>query len=140
MSGRTVAGTTPGTPNPVHRVPTIKSVPSLARSGRSRAWHRLPWWRDCLEASVPTLQHPAFFVDHPMMAAAQECQVGQLRGASLDPPDQVMSVAPAQRPVAAREEAMLVAGFQGPPRRRWDGPARMVELVLELAAAGDLRD
>src|SRR4030081_2778729 len=51
-----------------------------------------------------------------------------------------MSVAPAQRPVAAREHAMPVAGFQRPPRRGWDGPARMVELVLELAAPRDVRD
>src|SRR6267143_1057709 len=35
---------------------------------------------------------------------------------------------------------MSVASFQGTPRRRWDGPARMVELVLELATTGDLRD
>ena len=75
-----------------------------------------------------------------MMVPAQERQVGQLRGAALDPPDQVVPVAPAQRPVAAWEHAMLVAGFQCPPRRRGDGPARMVELVLELAAAGDLQD
>src|ERR1700704_6556351 len=35
---------------------------------------------------------------------------------------------------------MLVAGFQRPPRRCWDAPARMVELVLELATTGDLHD
>src|SRR5438477_1775751 len=77
---------------------------------------------------------------HAVMVPAQQRKVRQFGRPALDPPDQVVPVAAAQRPVATREDTMPVAGFQRPPSRRWDGPARMVELVVELAAAGDLRD
>src|SRR5712692_3054971 len=140
MSGRTVAGTTAGALNPVRLLPTIEAFRAVRRLRRSRARHRPPWWRACFEPPVTALECPALFMHHPMVMPTQQRQVRQLRRPSIDPPDQVMSVAPAQRPVAAREDAMLVAGFQRPPRRRGDGPARLVELVIELAPARDVRD
>src|SRR6266571_5051585 len=55
-------------------------------------------------------------------------------------PDQAMPVAPDGRPRATREDAVPVACFERPPGRRRQRPAGVVELVLELALAGDAAD
>src|ERR1700730_2621415 len=61
---------------------------------------------DPLDPSVLlTFQAPAAFVHHPVMYAAEQRQVGQRRGAAPGPPDQVMPVAPSERPAAALEDA-----------------------------------
>src|SRR2546430_16632098 len=51
-----------------------------------------------------------------------------------------MSVAPVQRPGATRKNAMPVPRLERPPGRRREGPAGVIELVLELALAGDAAD
>src|SRR2546423_6168568 len=87
-----------------------------------------------------SLQDPTFLVDHAVVRPAKQRQVGQRRLAAAGPPDQVMSVAPTQWSCAARKDAVPVACFQRPPRRRRQRPAGVIELVLELALAGDSRD
>src|SRR6266568_801098 len=77
---------------------------------------------------------------HPVMWPAEQRQVGQRRRAASRPPDQVMPVAPDGRPRATREDAVPVACFERPPRRRRQRPAGVVELVLELALAGNPAD
>src|SRR5438067_1988133 len=52
----------------------------------------------------------------------------------------MMPVAPDDRPRASGEDAVAVACFECPPGRRREGPARVIELVLELALAGDSAD
>src|SRR5947207_8145161 len=51
-----------------------------------------------------------------------------------------MPVAPDDRPGASGEDAVPVACFERPPGRRREGPAGVIELVLELALAGDPAD
>src|SRR5207245_8656584 len=66
--------------------------------------------------------------------------VGKRRRAAFDPPHEVVPVAPAQPPVAAFKDTVLVAGLEGAPDRRRDGPGGMAQFVLELAAARDPDD
>src|SRR5207237_4944426 len=87
-----------------------------------------------------SLQDPTFFVDHAVMRSAEQRQVGQRRLAAAGPPDQVMPIAPGQWPRAARKDAVPVASFQRPPGRRRQRAAGVIELVLELALAGDAAD
>src|SRR3989442_6959869 len=75
-----------------------------------------------------------------MMRPAQERQVGQRRRAASGPPDQVMPVAPVERPGAAREDTMPVPCLERAPRRRRERPAGVVELVLEFGLARDPAD
>src|SRR5437762_5921854 len=51
-----------------------------------------------------------------------------------------MPVAPDDRPGASGEDAVPVARLERPPGRRREGPAGVIELVLELALAGDPAD
>src|SRR5438876_11482974 len=51
-----------------------------------------------------------------------------------------MSIAPVQWPGAARKNTVPVARLERPPGRRREGPAGVIELVLELALAGDAAD
>src|SRR5438132_3100927 len=51
-----------------------------------------------------------------------------------------MPVAPDQRSRAAREDAVPVARLQRPPGRRRQGPAGVIELMLQLGLAGDPAD
>src|SRR5256884_3861182 len=51
-----------------------------------------------------------------------------------------MSVAPVQRPGATRKNAMPVPRLERPPGRCREGPAGVIELVLELALARDAAD
>src|SRR6266516_4243020 len=113
----------------------------LRYSGRARMGQLRPRRRN--RAEPPILvpdQAPAFFMDHPVMRPAEERQVGQRRRAAARPPDQVMPVAPDGRPRATREDAVPVACFERPPGRRRQRPAGVVELVLELALAGNPAD
>src|SRR6266568_1306183 len=77
---------------------------------------------------------------HPVVRPAEQGQVGQRRRTAARPPDQVMPVAPDGRPRATREDAVPVARFERPPGRRRQRPAGVVELVLELALAGNPAD
>src|ERR1700682_1612459 len=122
------------------RSPTTWSAAAASLSGRSRARHHPTRWRRGVETPVFALQRPAFFMDHSMMPPAQQGQVRQRRRPTLDPPDQVMPVAPVERPVAACKDTVPVASFERAPGRRRDGPGGMAELVLELALAGDPHD
>src|SRR5258708_6929686 len=70
----------------------------------------------------------------------QQGQVGQGRRSAPDPPDEVMAIAPAQRPVTAGEDAMPVARLQRPPRRWRNRPRGVIEFMFELTLAGDPRD
>src|SRR2546430_9691928 len=79
-------------------------------------------------------------MDHPMMRPAEHRQVGQRRRTAASPPDQVMPVAPDDRPRASGEDAVPVARLERPPGRRREGPAGVIELVLELALSGDPAD
>src|SRR5438093_12291670 len=51
-----------------------------------------------------------------------------------------MPVAPDDRPGASGENAVPVARLERPPGRRRQRPAGVIELVLELALAGDAAD
>src|SRR5438094_4541796 len=51
-----------------------------------------------------------------------------------------MPVAPDDRPGATRKNAMPVPRLERPPGRRREGPAGVIEFVLELALAGDAAD
>src|SRR5207245_11002915 len=53
-----------------------------------------------------SLQHPGFFVDHTVMWPAEQRQIGERRPATARPPDQMMSVAPAEWPSASGENTM----------------------------------
>src|SRR6184192_4238235 len=48
-----------------------------------------------------------------------------------------MPVAPGDRPRASGEDAVPVARFERAPGRRRKGPAGVIELMLQLALAGD---
>ena len=99
-------------------------------------WH----WRDRREPSVFALQRPVLFVDHSVMRATDQGEVGQRRRSAFDPPDQVMPIAPDRRPGAARKDTVPVPRFERPPRRRRDRPAGVAELMLQLAPARDPDD
>src|SRR5438874_547998 len=51
-----------------------------------------------------------------------------------------MSVAPDDRPRASREDAVPVARIERAPGRRRERPSGVIELVLELALAGNPAD
>src|SRR5438874_11452830 len=51
-----------------------------------------------------------------------------------------MPVAPDDRPGASGKDAVAVTRRERPPGRRREGPAGVIELVLELALAGDAAD
>src|SRR5438067_10497197 len=51
-----------------------------------------------------------------------------------------MPVAPVQRPGATRKNAMPVPRLERPPGRRRQRAAGVIELVLQLALAGDAAD
>src|SRR5438094_6691816 len=51
-----------------------------------------------------------------------------------------MPIAPVQRPGATRKNAMPVPRLERPPGRRRQRAAGVIELVLELALAGDAAD
>src|SRR6266576_743640 len=87
-----------------------------------------------------SLQGPTFFMRHAVMRPAEQRQVGQGRRAALCPPDQVMSIAPGKWSRAARKNTVPVARLERPPGRRRQRPAGVIELVLELALAGDPAD
>src|SRR6266566_8904689 len=124
------------------RAPTGHHRPGgLHYSARARMGQHRPRRRH--RAEPPVLvphQAPAFFMHHPVVRPAEQRQVGQRRRAAARPPDQVMPVAPDGRPRATREDAVPVACFERPPRRRRQRPAGVVELVLELALAGNPAD
>src|SRR6266700_4686857 len=124
------------------RAPTGHHRPGgLHYSGRAHIGQHRPRRRH--RAEPPILvpdQAPASFMDHAVMRPAEQRQVGQRRRAAARPPDQVMPVAPDGRPRATREDAVPVACFERPSRRRRQRPAGVVELVLELALAGNPAD
>src|SRR5438874_1750620 len=66
--------------------------------------------------------------------------IRQGRRAAARPPDQVMPVAPGQWSRASRKDAAAVTRLERPPGRRREGPAGVIELVLELALARDAAD
>src|SRR5438067_799081 len=74
------------------------------------------------------------------MRPAEQRQVGQGRRAASRPPDQVMPVAPGGRPRATWEDAVAVARLERAAGRRRERPSGVIELVLELALAGDAAD
>ena len=79
-------------------------------------------------------------MDHPVMRPTEQRQVGQRRLAAAGPPDHMMPIAPVQWPGAAGEDTMPVARLERPPGRRRQGPSGVIELVVELALAGDPGD
>src|SRR5205823_172005 len=106
-------------------------------SGRSRVWQKSAGrWNGAEPPVLLTHQPPVFFMHHAVMRPAEHRQVGQRRLAAAGPPDQVMPVAPTQWSRAAREDTVPVPCLERPPGRRRQGPARVTELVLELALAG----
>ena len=110
-------------------------------SGRSRVWQKSAGrWNGAEPPVLLTHQPPVFFMHHAVMRPAEHRQVGQRRLAAAGPPDQVMPVAPTQWSRAAREDTVPVPCLERPPGRRRQGPARVTELVLELALAGNPRD
>jgi hypothetical protein len=62
-------------------------------------------------------------MDRPMMRPAQQGQVGQVGGAAVEPVEQMMGLAPGQRPGAAGEDTAAVADGQGGAVGGLDDPA-----------------
>src|SRR6266699_2623425 len=89
---------------------------------------------------LPAASFSSFTTLKEFRGEAAQRQVGQRRRAAARPPDQVMPVAPDGRPRATRKDAVPVACFERPPGRRRQRPAGVVELLLELALAGDPAD
>src|SRR6202022_532209 len=100
-------------PLPAGGGPRLPGALTLA-SGRSRVRQHPPLRRNGHEASIPAFKHPAFFMQHPVMAAADEGQVGQCGLAATRPPDQVVAIAPDRWPMTAVEDASVIAGDQRP--------------------------
>jgi hypothetical protein len=57
-------------------------------------------------------QLPAALMDVPVMGSAEQGQVGQVGRATVQPGDQMMALAPGQRPITARKDTALVAHGQ----------------------------
>src|SRR2546425_6792061 len=74
------------------------------------------------------------------MRSAEQRQVRQRRRAASRPPDEVVPVAPDERPAAARKDTVSVARFERAPGRRRERSAGVVELVLQLALSRDPAD
>src|SRR5207245_1884580 len=72
-----------------------------------------------------------------VMWPAEQRQIGERRRAAAGPPDQVMPVAPTEWPGAARKDTVSVPRLERAPGRRRKGPAGVIELMLQLALAGD---
>src|SRR5438034_3805451 len=84
-------------------------------------------------AAVLSFQRPALFVQQPLVAAADEGQVGRRGLATSCPPDQVVPITPDRRPVTAVEDAVAIAGDQGPAGGRGDLPVGVASgLALKL--------
>ena len=60
-------------------------------------------------AVAAALQPPAAFVNGAMMSPAQQGQVGQVGGATVQPVNQVVGLTPGRRPIAAGEPTAAVA-------------------------------
>src|SRR5438045_9777803 len=75
-----------------------------------------------------------------MVRPADQREVGQRGRPAVGPEHQVMTVAPDRQPVAAGEDAMLVASREGPAGRGRDAAAGVADLVVELTDPGDARD
>src|SRR5438552_17990444 len=84
-------------------------------------------------AAVLSFQRPALFVQHPVVAAADEGQVAKRGLATSCPPDQVVPITPDRRPVTAVEAAVAIAGDEGPAGGRGDPPVGVASgLALTL--------
>lgn len=91
--------------------------PTLARaSRRARLWPPASRREGSPGAVIVALELPALFMQHPMVPAADQRQVFQFRLAAVRPPAEVMSVAPAGRPVAALEDTVPIPRNQRPSR------------------------
>src|SRR5439155_2991548 len=94
---------------PAGRFDLIRDIGGASES----RWAR---WHGQHLALVGTHQLPAALVRHPVVAVAQEDHVREVGLAALGPMDDMVSVAPGCRPVAARPLAMTVAGVEGATR------------------------
>src|SRR5215207_5252871 len=68
-------------------------------------------------------QLPAAVVDRPMVGSAHQGQIGQIRGAAIDPMPQVVALTPGDGPGAVGEHTAPVADGQGAALGRGDDPA-----------------
>src|SRR5205814_7602536 len=75
-----------------------------------------------------------------MVRPADQGEVGQRGRPAVGPEHQVMTVAPDRQPVAAGEDAVLVACGERPAGRRRNAPAGVSDLLVEFAQPGDTRD
>ena len=71
-------------------------------------------------------------MQHPMVAAADQCEVGQRRLTASGPPGQVMPVTPARRPAAVVDDTATIASHQRAAGGRGDPLVRMARLALQL--------
>jgi hypothetical protein len=60
-----------------------------------------------------TGQLPTALMHRPMMCPTYQGQIGQVGGAAIGPVDQMMTLAPGQRPVAVGNHTAAVADGQG---------------------------
>jgi hypothetical protein len=78
------------------------------------------WWGGGEPAIRSADQSPAALMDRPMMGPAQQRQVVQIGGATIQPMPPMMALAPGQGPRTAREDAATVAHRRGLPLGRGD--------------------
>ena len=83
-------------------------------------------------AAVFSLQRPALFVQHSVMAATHKCKVGERRLAAAGPPNQVVPIAPGRGPVAMVDDTAAIAGHQRAACGRRDALMRMAGLAFKL--------
>jgi hypothetical protein len=85
--------------------------------------------RDRGDAAVGSSgQAPAAFMDRPMMGPTQQGQIRQIRGAAVQPADQMMPFTPGQRPGTVREDTAPVPHRQGGPLGRGEHPGRAAQV------------
>jgi hypothetical protein len=83
-------------------------------------------------------QLPAALVDGPMVAAAEEGQVGQVGGAAVQPGDQVVGLAPGKGPLAVGNHTAAVTHGQRAALGRGHDPAGPAD--LQGLAGGPTQD
>ncbi len=83
------------------------------------------------------MQDAAAFVQGTVVAAAQQYQVVQVGGASVDPVDEVMAFAPGGRPIAAGVHTPRVTNDQGAAQRGVDGAGAAPDVEDLARAVGD---
>ena len=86
-------------------------------------WVVSVWWGGGQPAVGAAAQPPAPLMHGPMMGPAHQGQIGKVGGAAVQPVDQMMSLAPGQRPGTGGEDTAPVTHGQGAaPGRRAGRP------------------